>query len=59
MLLLKVLNDVGSEQSFRLPFEATDKFVELFSELDANKQSLNIAQYGISVTTLEEVTPRN
>ena len=51
----EMLNDVGSELSFRLPFEATSRFVELFSELDANKLALNIAQYGISVTTLEEV----
>lgn len=49
------LSDVGAEQSFRLPFSAAESFVPLFSALDEKKQALNIAEYGISVTTLEEV----
>lgn len=49
------LSDVGAEQSFRLPFEASGVFVELFSAFDANKAELGISEYGISVTTLEEV----
>jgi hypothetical protein len=49
------LSDVGAEQSFRLPFSASDRFVELFSVFDRDKEALGIAEYGISVTTLEEV----
>lgn len=49
------LSDVGAEQSFRLPFSSAKSFVDLFSEFDANKLSLGIAEYGVSVTTLEEV----
>lgn len=49
------LSDVGAEQSFRLPFSASGRFVELFSAFEAEKEALGIAEYGISVTTLEEV----
>jgi len=49
------LSDVGAEQSFRLPFEASGVFVELFSAFDTHKAELGISEYGISVTTLEEV----
>lgn len=49
------LSDVGAEQSFRLPFAASGRFVELFSAFDKEKDALGIAEYGISVTTLEEV----
>mmetsp|Transcript_62430 Transcript_62430/g.122842 ORF Transcript_62430/g.122842 Transcript_62430/m.122842 type:complete len:2323 (-) Transcript_62430:80-7048(-) len=49
------LSDVGAEQSFRLPFTASGKFVELFTAFDQQKETLGIAEYGISVTTLEEV----
>lgn len=49
------LSDVGAEQSFRLPFAASNVFVELFSAFDSQKEILGIAEYGISVTTLEEV----
>jgi ATP-binding cassette subfamily A (ABC1) protein 3 len=50
-----VLSNVGAEQSFRLPFSASAKFVELFTETESKKQELGISEYGISVTTLEEV----
>jgi energy-coupling factor transporter ATP-binding protein EcfA2 len=50
-----VLSDVGAEQSFRLPFSASSKFVDLFTETDRKKEELGISEYGISVTTLEEV----
>lgn len=41
--------------SFILPSEATDKFEELFLELETRRQELGIASYGASVTTMEEV----
>jgi len=31
------------------------KFANLFTELDSNKEQLQIQNYGISITTLEEV----
>jgi ATP-binding cassette, subfamily A (ABC1), member 3 len=49
------LSNVGAEQSYRLPFTATPVFVDLFTEMDEQKEKLGIAEYGISVTTLEEV----
>jgi hypothetical protein len=41
--------------TFKLPLNTTDKFKELFIGLDAKKQEFAIQDYGISVTTLEEV----
>jgi ABC-type multidrug transport system ATPase subunit len=49
------LSAVGAEQSFRLPFASAGALADLFFDLDVNKFNLGIAQYGISVTTLEEV----
>lgn len=49
------LSNVGAEQSFRLPFSSSSKFADMFRDLDLNKAALGIAEYGISVTTLEEV----
>jgi hypothetical protein len=49
------LSDVGAEQSFRLPFSASHQFVSMFGALDMKRDELSIAEYGISVTTLEEV----
>jgi ATP-binding cassette subfamily A (ABC1) protein 3 len=51
----ELLNDVGAEQSFRIPFSASSQFVALFQLIDERKNDLGIAEYGISVTTLEEV----
>ncbi len=51
----EILSNVGAEQSFRLPFQASSNFVNLFNELDRHKEDLCIAEYGVSVTTLEEV----
>lgn len=50
-----VLSNVGAEQCFRLPFSSSSKFVDLFTETDKRKEQLGIYEYGISVTTLEEV----
>ena len=49
------LSSVGAELSYRLPFEASPSFRHLFTELDAQKSQLSVAEYGLSVTTLEEV----
>lgn len=51
----EILSNVGAEQAFRLPFSSSSKFVELFTATDTKKEELGISEYGISVTTLEEV----
>ncbi|KAJ1435103.1 hypothetical protein B484DRAFT_417255, partial [Ochromonadaceae sp. CCMP2298] len=50
--LAEPLSDVGAEQSFRLPFAASPSFVSLFAALEAE---VGVLEFGISVTTLEEV----
>lgn len=49
------LSLVGAELSFILPSEATGKFEDLFMDLETRRQELGIANYGASVTTMEEV----
>jgi ABC-type multidrug transport system ATPase subunit len=51
----RLVSNVGSEVSFQLPSSATGQFAKLFAELDSKLAQLGIVQYGISVTTLEEV----
>ena len=51
----QVLANAGAEIVYRLPFEETESFPAVFQELDARKEELSIDNYGISVTTLEEV----
>ena len=45
----------GAELIYRLPFESSKTFPELFRLIDERKTDLHIDSYGISVTTLEEV----
>lgn len=47
------LSVAGGEVSYRLPFEQTASFPDVFEELDQRKGQLNVATYGISITTLE------
>lgn len=49
------MSSVGAEVTYRLPFEASTTFRELFSQLEIQKSKLGVAEYGLSVTTLEEV----
>ncbi len=50
-----VLSDVGAEMSFQMPIAASKQFPPLFDYVDAHKEELGIVDYGISVTTMEEV----
>ncbi|EFA79500.1 ABC transporter A family protein [Heterostelium album PN500] len=50
-----VLSDAGTELSYRLPTSSVDQFVPFFKALDQQKQYLGVGNYGISVTTMEEV----
>lgn len=49
------VSKVGKERNYRLPFTSASKFVDMFREIDARKEELDVAGYGVSVTTLEEV----
>ena len=51
----KLETNVGAELSYILPHESSDKFEDLFTELEENRTQLGISSYGASVTTMEEV----
>jgi energy-coupling factor transporter ATP-binding protein EcfA2 len=51
-----VLSDVGTELSYTLPLSASVVFPELLLELEGNGVSLGCESFGMSVTTLEEVS---
>ena len=50
-----LLSSVGTELSFRLPINANAKFPALMRDLDSKRASLGISNWGLSVTTMEEV----
>jgi ABC-type multidrug transport system ATPase subunit len=45
----------GAELSFRFPLKSVGKFSDFFKDLEKDSESLGVAGYGISMTTLEEV----
>jgi ATP-binding cassette subfamily A (ABC1) protein 3 len=51
----KLHSDISSEISFMLPISEAGLFSELFEKLEKLKDSLNILNIGISITTLEDV----
>ncbi|KAI9916016.1 hypothetical protein PsorP6_007033 [Peronosclerospora sorghi] len=51
----KMLSNFGSEVVFQLPAASAGMFSTMLEALDEELQRLLIVQYGISVTTLEEV----
>ncbi|CAI8053623.1 ATP-binding cassette sub-family A member 3 [Geodia barretti] len=51
----KNVTDVGAEVSYVLPLKSSQSFPHLFDTLEAQKEQLGIAGFGISVTTMEEV----
>ncbi|XP_012587102.1 PREDICTED: ATP-binding cassette sub-family A member 3-like [Condylura cristata] len=48
-------NNVATELSFVLPKEYTHRFKDLFYELEHRQEELGIANFGVSITTMEEV----
>jgi ATP-binding cassette subfamily A (ABC1) protein 3 len=50
-----VVNDVGGEVFIQMPLESSSRFPKMLRELDENKAQLGVINYGLSVTTLEEV----
>ena len=60
----RLVEEIGSDIVFILPIEGSKEqsmklFENLFNELDRNLKKLNISAYGLSDTTLEEVSQRN
>jgi ATP-binding cassette subfamily A (ABC1) protein 1 len=51
----KVLSDVGAEVSFQLPNSDSASFAGMIRALEHNKSDLGVREYGIGVTTMEEV----
>lgn len=51
----KLTSDVHAEISFQLPLSSASRFDAFFTDLDLKKDELNIRNYSVSVTTLEEV----
>ena len=52
---MKLLSDVGTELSCRLPTSSSSQFPALFEFLESNQAKLGFHSYGVSVTTVEEV----
>lgn len=57
----RLVEDLGHELTYVLPYSAAKDgaFVELFKDLDKKLPDLGISSYGVSDTTLEEVTGFN
>ncbi|XP_066291529.1 cholesterol transporter ABCA5-like [Branchiostoma lanceolatum] len=51
----ELIRSHAMELSYTLPLERVENFADLFSTLDNNSGTLGIQNYGISMTTLEEV----
>ena len=51
----QIVSIAGSEITYKLPFDQTGTFSKVFAELEDNKDKIKLNNYGISVTTLEEV----
>ncbi|KAH7491511.1 hypothetical protein KRP22_003026 [Phytophthora ramorum] len=52
---VKCLSSSGSELVFQLPTASSEAFPAMLEHLDTEMHELGVQQYGISVTTLEEV----
>jgi ATP-binding cassette subfamily A (ABC1) protein 3 len=50
-----LLTNIGAEMTLQLPLHSSSIFQEMFEAIDAQKNELSVVNYGISVTTFEEV----
>ncbi|CAG7823081.1 unnamed protein product [Allacma fusca] len=50
-----LVDNVGTELAYLLPYESSPSFSTLFDDLDANLNILGVSSYGISDTTLEDI----
>eukprot|EP00299_Pterocystis_sp_00344_P020338 c9979_g1_i1.p1 GENE.c9979_g1_i1~~c9979_g1_i1.p1 ORF type:complete len:1406 (+),score=313.41 c9979_g1_i1:2-4219(+) len=51
----KLLSDVGTELTFQLPVAESGKFASLFSKFDERGDHYGVQEYGVSITTMEEI----
>lgn len=51
----QVVTNVVTDLAIKLPIKDVAKFSSMFKELDDKKTELGYSEYGISITTLEEV----
>jgi ABC-type sugar transport system ATPase subunit len=51
----KLVGEASAELSFILPREQSSVFPQLFTSLETHRANLGISNYGVSVTTMEEV----
>lgn len=51
-----LLSNVGTEMKFQLPIGESSKFIDMFEKLDKQIKQQKIKTYGVSVTTLDEVS---
>lgn len=52
---VKVENDIGTELSYQLNDANSSKFEIMLKDLENNSEALGLTNYGVSLTTLEEV----
>ena len=51
----KKLSDISNEVIYQLPLEEAKNFATFFNEFDKQQNELGVREYGMAVTTLEEV----
>jgi ABC-type multidrug transport system ATPase subunit len=51
----ELVSQAGTEMNFTLPLSASADFAPLFRQLEERKAELSVQEYGVSVTSLEEV----
>jgi ATP-binding cassette, subfamily A (ABC1), member 3 len=51
----EILSNIGTELTVQLPLNDVGGFPLMFKEIDEKKDTLKYQEYGISITTLEEV----
>lgn len=51
----KMISDVGTEMTFQLPLAESGKFSDLLASFDDYGAQLGVREYGISITTMEEI----
>lgn len=51
----QLLSNVGSEIAFQLPLGATSAFPHMLQAIEEQQRQVGIDDYGLSVTTMEEV----
>jgi ATP-binding cassette subfamily A (ABC1) protein 3 len=53
--VVSVATNVGAELSLRLPLASSPSFPAMLAELDASLKAYDVASYGISITSIEDV----